>query len=165
MREGALKVALALVAGCGGPGAFDGRVGGQTLSVRAALFHGGPADTTPTVLTVSLQSVTHDEACRLLSQRMEKVPSALLVFHGGQAAVKPGELGVISEADLRAGKNPGGKVSGFFFGVGGARTELSGGTVKLESFELGQKGSAKGSFDVTFGADPVKGWFYATGCP
>jgi hypothetical protein len=163
VRRAALAAAvlpLALAACGGGPGSADGTVGGHSLKVLQAVFF---AAKEPTVALVVLSSRT--DACDAAARQELLAGETSLRFT--LEAYSGGASTWLDTTDYKVATSGDRIVTNVLFtardaACGGGPAYGSGGTVSLGS--LDPQTEAKGSFDLMFDAQELKGDFDATLC-
>jgi hypothetical protein len=166
----------ALLAACGGPGNFDGTVSANSLVVKDAVFYVLTSSSSPGN-TVAVVLSDLDNLCQLFKEnRSPKSGSALILGmaqhnNGTLQDVLPGEFSVVQISSA----NPPAKFATGRFSKTDAdcnsvlaqgQGEGNSGKVTLDSFDPKAGGTAKGTFDITFGSqsDKGKGSFDAEFC-
>jgi hypothetical protein len=166
----------ALLAACGGPGHFDGTVSAHSLAVREAVFYVLTEPNTPGN-TVAVVMSDLENLCQMFKDnRSPKSGSALILGMAQHASgtlenVQPGEFSIVQISAA----NPPAKFATARFAKSDAscnsvllqgQGEGNSGKVTLDSYEAKAGGTARGSFDITFGSqsDKGKGSFEAQFC-
>ncbi len=160
--------AAALVTGCAG--SFDGKVGGETMTVKDSVFL--PVKSGDKIVGVSVVMTDQPETCDLLKANREPKASKwlqlqLYEFNDGQLIYpEKGDFSVGSVYVLGDGKHAFGRfhVRDENCTDKDASADTASGLVKVSNAKPEENGTLNATWDITFGSDQVKGSFNATWC-
>ncbi|MFN0060942.1 MAG: hypothetical protein ACKVPX_00285 [Myxococcaceae bacterium] len=184
LRRVPLMVSLCgmLLSACGGPGNFDGTVGGNSLSVKSALFYTQPFGAAGVGgSAVGLALTDQADACeRLKANRLAPnsagVGFGLGVTAGGlniTASLTTGAYRLFSLLDVVSPPPNGTRmmIGGFenydancAGTLGSTQGLITAGSLQVDAFQAGSDGYLKGTFDLSFGVDTAQGSFNAVFC-
>jgi hypothetical protein len=163
-----LLAAAVLVTGCAG--SFDGKVGGESMTVKDTVFL--PVKNGDSVIGVSVVMTDQPDTCDLLKANREPKASKwvqLQLYEVNDAVFlypEKGDFSVGSALTLGNGKHAYGTfhVRDENCNDKAASADSKSGLVKVTNLEPKANGTLNSTWDITFGEDQVKGSFNATFC-
>ena len=163
-----MLAALVVVTGCAG--SFDGKVGGETMTVKDSVFL--PVKSGDKIVGLSVVMTDQENTCDLLKANREPKASKwvqLQLYELNDAQLlypEKGDFSVGSGYTLANGKHAYGRfhVRDENCTDKDASADTESGLIKVTNVQPQDKGTLYATWDITFGSDQVKGSFNANYC-